>query len=247
MIEFILNEANQPFAISIGIMLGLALLEFVLALGGLGLMGILDNLVPEGWEVDMSADIDADVDLDVGVDADLDVELDGDFNTDASGSTTLLQAVLGFFGVGRVPLLVVLVAFLTSFGLAGYATQAAVYGVAGFYVPAVLASIPAAIVGSFLTRHLAILLGRVIPDVETDAVESASFIGRTAVVTLGEARAGAPAEAKLRDHKGQFHYLLIEPDQRDVVFREGDRVLLVSQQANLFKAIAVTSEALARD
>lgn len=247
MIEFLLNEANRPFAISIGIMLGLALLEFALALGGLGLMGMLDNLVPEGWEVDMSADVDADIDLDVGVDADLDAGIETEIDSDPSAGATVLQTVLGFFGVGRVPLLVVLVAFLTCFGLAGYATQAIAHGVTGFYVPAVLASIPAAIVGSFLTRHLAILLGRVIPDVETEAVESASFVGRTAVVTLGEAHAGAPAEAKLRDHNGQVHYLLIEPDQQDVVFRQGDQVLLVSRQENLFKAIAVTSDALARN
>ena len=63
---------------------------------------------------------------------------------------------------------------------------------------------------------------------------------------MGEARAGKPAQGKLKDHNGLSHYLLIEPDQADVVFRQGDQVLLVSQQGSIFKAIEVTSDALVR-
>jgi len=239
MIEFVLNAANRPFAVAIAVMLIIGMLEVVLAMGGLGMMGALDNLVPEDW------DIDTDMDVDAGVDMDMDADLDAD--ADVGGGASFLQTVLGFFGVGRVPLLVVIVAFLTSFGLAGFATQTIVYGASGFYLPALLASIPAFIGGSFVTRLLAMGLGRLVPDVETEAVDSATFIGRTAVLTLGEARTGKPAQAKLREHNGQMHYLLVEPDQADTVFREGDQVLLVSQQGSIFKAIEVPSEALARD
>jgi hypothetical protein len=176
---------------------------------------------------------------------DMDADLDAD--ADVGGGASFLQMVLGFFGVGRVPLLVVIVAFLTSFGLAGYGTQMIVHGASGYYLPAFLASIPAFVGGSFVTRYLAIGLGRIVPDVETEAVDSMTFVGRTAVLTLGEARTGKPAQAKLRDHNGQIHYLLVEPDQADMVFREGDQVLLVSQQGSIFKAIEVPSDALARD
>ena len=249
MIEFILSEANRPFAIAITAMLILGFLELLLAMGGFGMMGVLDNLVPDDWDLDADLDVDAGVDMDLDANLDMDVDMDADLDADADvggGAGSFLQMVLGFFGIGRVPLLVVIVAFLTSFGLAGYATQMVVHGVSGYYLPALLASIPAFLGGSFVTRYLAIGLGRLIPDIETEAVETKTFIGRTAVLIMGEARAGKPAQAKLRDHNGQAHYLLIEPDQADMVFREGDQVLLVSQQGSIFKAIDVTSDALVR-
>lgn len=246
MIEFILGEANRPFAISIAAMLILGFLELLLAMGGFGMMGALDNLVPDDWDLDADLDVDAGVDMDMDADIDLDADMDAHVDT-GGGAGAFLQMVLGFFGVGRVPLLVVIVAFLTSFGLAGYATQMVVHGVSGYFLPALLASIPAFFGGSFATRYLAIGIGRLVPDIETEAVDSKTFIGRTAVLTLGEARAGNPAQGKLRDHNGQAHYLLIEPDQEDVTFREGDQVLLVSQQGSIFKAIEVTSDALVRE
>ena len=245
MIEFILTEANRPFAIAIAAMLMLGFLELLLTMGGLGMMGFLDSLVPGDLDIDADIDVDAGIDMDVDADVDMDVDLDADAGV--GGGASFLQAVLGFFGVGRVPLLVVIVAFLTSFGLSGYATQLVVHGVSGYYLPALLASLPAFIGGSLVTRYLAIGLGRLVPDVETEAVASKTFIGRTATLTAGEARAGKPAQAKLRDHNGQAHYLLIEPDQADMVFREGDQVLLVSQQGSVFKAIEVPSDALVRE
>jgi hypothetical protein len=242
MIEFLLTEANRPFAISIAVMLILGFLELMLALGGFGMMGALDNLVPEDWDIDAGVDMDMDADLDMDMDADIDASVDS-----GGGAGEFLQMVLGFFGVGRVPLLVVIVAFLTSFGLMGYVVQSVVHGVSGVYLPALLASIPAFFGGSFVTRYLAIGLGRLVPDIETEAVDSKTFVGRTAVLTMGEASPGKPAQGKLRDHNGQAHYLLIEPDQEDTVFREGDQVLLVSQQGSVFKAIEVTSDALVRE
>lgn len=148
MIEFLLSEANRPFAISIGVMLVFGILELMLALGGFGMMGVLDNLVPDDWDLDAGVDMDMDADLDI--DADMDVSIDS-----GGGAGEFLQMVLGFFGVGRVPLLVVIVAFLTSFGLMGYVIQSVVHGVSGLYLPALLASIPAFFGGSFVTCYMA--------------------------------------------------------------------------------------------
>lgn len=242
MLDFILAEANRAFAITIAAMLGITVLEIVLATGGLGMMGALDNLVPDDFDIDFG-DVDAGIDLD----ADVDMDVDMDAAPDAGGGASFLHAVLGFFGIGRVPLLVVIVSFLGSFGITGYLTQGVVHGITGFYLPGLVASIPAFFGGSFVTRHLALLVGRLVPDVETEAVDSGTFIGRTAVVTLGEAAPGKPAQGKLRDHNGQIHYLMVEPDQEDKTYREGDEVLLVSKEGSVFKAIDVPSDALSRD
>ena len=242
MLDFILAEANRPFAITIGAMLSITVLEIFLAMGGLGMMGALDNLVPDDFDIDVG-----DVDTGIDLDADVDMDVDMDAAPDAGGGASFLHMVLGFFGIGRVPLLVVIVSFLGSFGLAGYVTQGVVHGITGMYLPGLLASIPAFFGGSFVTRRLAFLVGRLVPDVETEAVDSGTFIGRTAVITLGEAAPGKPAQGKLQDHNGQTHYLMIEPDEADKTYREGDQVLLVSRQGSIFNAIDVTSDALSRD
>lgn len=247
MFEFILIEANRPFTIAIAVMLGIGMLELLLALGGLGLSGLLDNLVPDDWQVDFDAgeglEIGDGPDIGDGVEAG--DGLDGSEVGDAGGSA--LAMVLSFFGIGRAPLLVVIVAFLTCFGLAGLVIQAVVAKVLGFYLAPALASIPAVIGGALVSRRVAILLGRLIPDVETSAVESGSFIGRTAVLTLGDAKPGRPAQARLRDRNGQRHYVMVEPDQADTTFREGERVLLVGRNGGVFQAISVPSRALTPD
>lgn len=238
MLDFILAEPNRVFAFATGAVLVIATLEVILAMGGLGMMGALDNLVPDDFDIDVG-DVDAGIDLDA--DADLDVDVD------AGGGANFLHMLLGFFGVGRVPLLVVIVSFLGSFGMAGYLVQWLMHGVTGLYLPGLIAMVPAFIGGSFATRHLALAVGRLVPDVETEAVDSGSFVGRTAVITLGEARAGHPAQGKLRDHNGQTHYLMVEPDEEDKTYRQGDEVLLVSKEGSVFKAIDVPSDALSRD
>lgn len=241
MFEFILTEATRPFTVSIAVMLGIGTLELLLALGGFGLSGLLDNLVPDDWQIDF----DAGEGLEIGDGVDAGDGFDGGEAGDAGGGA--LATVLSFFGIGRAPLLVVIVAFLTCFGLAGFAVQATVGKLLGFYLAPALASIPAVIGGAVVSRRVAILLGRLIPDVETSAVESGSFIGRTAVLTLGRASPGRPAQARLRDRNGQRHYVMVEPDQADKTFREGERILLVGRDGGVFKAITVPSKALTPD
>lgn len=208
--DLILAAATRPFAVAIGVMLLLALLEVVFMLFGQGLSEALDALLPD---------------------------IDG---TEASG----FNAVLSFFGFGSVPVLVVLIAFLTLFGLAGFIVQAIVFGLAGSYLPAAIASIPALIVALPGTRRFAEVLGRMIPNVETTAISSETFVGRTAVVTLGEARMDKPTEARLRDAHGQVHYLLVEPDPPATVLSQGDVVLLVGRRNHIFLAIPAPSDAL---
>jgi hypothetical protein len=82
------------------------------------------------------------------------------------------------------------------------------------------------------------------PKDETEAVAETSFIGRIAVITLGNASPGNPAEAKLRDKFGQTHYVMVEPDESDERFENGTQVVLVNQQGAIFKAIRNKSDAL---
>jgi hypothetical protein len=224
-IDFLVAEQNLPFTAAIGVMLGLTLLEVLLLTVGGSMSGAFDNLAPEIPDLDIDVDLDSDA-------------------APTAGSGDGLGRVLGWFAIGKVPLLVVIVAFLTIFGLSGLILQNVWSGIAGSMLPASLASAPAFIVGLMTTRSLAFGLARLIPNSETSAVSSDSFVGRVAVLTLGTAASGKPAQAKLTDGHGQTHYLLVEPDQAEMVFQQGDRVLLVGRVAGVFKGIPNQSDVL---
>jgi hypothetical protein len=210
----LLAEATRPFAIAIGVVMALALLEAIFLFAGHALSGLVDSVLPD--------------------------DIDGA----AGAETSALGAALSFFGVGKVPVLVVLIVLLTLFGLAGFILQAFVHGATGSYLPALVAVVPAALAGGYATRRVAIAIGKVMPNLETSAVSRDSFIGRSAVVTLGDIAVGSPGQAKLRDQHGQVHYLLIEPDQPGDTLNTGQTVLIVGQRRHIFLAIPAPSQAL---
>lgn len=224
--QLVTATQNAPFVIALGVMLGLAALEVLILLLGGSLFGFVDDLLPDSLDGDLDAAVEGDIPL-----------------PDHSGGGFLAQ-VLGWFAVGRVPFLVVIIALLTSFGLLGLALQTVLKQVTGFMLPASLAAIPAFVGASFSTRWLALRIARIIPNAETSAVSRDSFIGRVAMITLGSARTGEPAQAKLTDMHGQTHYVMVEPDRTSDVLTEGERILLVGRGDAVFKAIRAESEAL---
>ena len=70
-------------------------------------------------------------------------------------------------------------------------------------------------------------LGKIIPRDETTAVSDASLVGRVGTIVIGTARAGKPAEARVRDEHGASHYVMVEPEEPDQAFEAGASVLLV--------------------
>jgi hypothetical protein len=59
-----------------------------------------------------------------------------------------------------------------------------------------------------------------------------------AVITLGKATKGKPAQAKLKDKFGTTHYIMVEPDLEDDTFLQGDPVLIVRQAGAVYTGIA---------
>jgi hypothetical protein len=85
----------------------------------------------------------------------------------------MLGEVLGWFAIGQVPFLVVVTALLTSFGLLGLASQAALAKATGYALPASLAAIPAFAGASFTTCWLALRIAGIIPNAETSVAPRA--------------------------------------------------------------------------
>ena len=243
--EFIFAPQNLPFSVALAVMLAIALLEGVLTLLGMGFSGLLDSLLPDA-EVDFDLDVDLDVDLGTeipvgSIDPGLSVDPSG---AGEIGSASALSRLLGWLSVGRVPVLVLLVIFLTAFGLSGLVLQGFLHDITGFLLPAWLAWVPALVLALPTTRVLGRGIGRLIPKEETSAVSRDSFVGRIAVITLGVAEKGKPAQARLRDGNGALHYVMVEPDQAGEAFAAGSQVLLVSFGGVTFRAIANSSAAL---
>lgn len=217
MIDFLLHSANLPFAIALGVMIGIGLLEGISALLGAGLSSLLDSILP---------------------DFDFDADMEADADPGAIGSASALSRIFGWLHVGRVPVLVLFVFFLCGFGTGGLVIQSVASGVLGVFLPGWLASLPAAFAALSGVRLFGRLFIRWFPGDETQAVSEDSFVGRIAVVTLGTARVGGPAQAKLRDEHGQIHYAMIEPEDAGVEFPTGAEVLLVARKAHVFLAVA---------
>lgn len=231
--ELLTATQNYAFAIALGLMLAIALLEGTALMLGAGISEFLEAMLP---------DLDADIDLDVDLDTDVDLDVDA---PDASGS--VFTELLGWLHIGRLPLLIVLVIFLTTFGLVGLTMQSMVEGTVGFYLPGWIAVVPAMILSLPLVRLFGGGLAVIMPSDETEAVSEASFIGRIAVITLGAASIGSPAEAKLTDQYGHTHYVMVEPDTEAVRFEQGTAVLLTEQQGAVFRGIVSSNAALTAD
>ena len=225
MIAFLLADQNLPFAVSLTLMLLIALLEGVTTLFGMGLSSLIDSLMPE-----------MDVDLDVDVDADIDA-------ADLPPASSLTK-LLAWLRIGQVPALVLLVVFLTAFGLLGLGIQSVATRITGGFLPVLPAMLGAFVLAMPMVRFFGGLLARIMPKDETEAVSEKSFIGLVAVITTGTAKFGSPAQGRLCDRYGQSHYVMIEPDDAEDAFPQGAEVLLVSQQGATFKAIRNPSAAL---
>ena len=199
-------SANLPFLISLGLFFGLSLLQGISFFMGLSLDQSVDQ-----W-------VDA-------PDADLDLDLDG--LDSAASSSSFVWGALDWLNAGRIPLLFLVLLFLGSFGLAGYLLQLLVFKSFGFLGGAWLMVLLALPVSIPVSRYSSIFLGKILPKDETSAVSRNSFIGKSALIVLGVARPGSPAQAKLKDDFGQTHYIMVEPDSDERDFSAGDTVVVV--------------------
>lgn len=159
----------------------------------------------------------------------------GDFDLD------LDSGLFDWLGVGRVPLLVLLIAFLAAFGSVGLAGQQTALQWTGALLSPWIA-IPAALVVALpLTAGLSRILARIIPQDETTAFEIDDLVGRAGTITVGRAASGSPARTRVVDPHGQAHHVLVEPNDPAESFAEGDTVLLVRREGIGFRAILHSS------
>lgn len=180
--SFLVAWYNIPFLVALGCCLIFAALQ-----------------VFAGGDNDSDADVDADVDIDADVDVDVDVA-----GPDHAGSG-VVGAALSALGVGRVPLLLVLTAFLGLFGALGLFANSLISNVAGGYpevafAPMLLGGILLAL---FLTGRLSNLLARLAPNSST-AISAEQLVGRSGVV-VSPVVSATYGRVSVRDSFGTLH------------------------------------------
>lgn len=145
--------------------------------------------------------------------------------------------LLAWLGIGRIPLLMVIVVFLALFGLLGLAVQQAAAALAGAPLSGWVAGPAAAVAALPLTGLCARGLARIVPQDETTAVSLDTLVGKRGTITIGTARRGSPAQARVRDAFGQVHYVMVEPHDEAHPIAEGETVLLARRDGHVFIAL----------
>lgn len=197
-----------PFTVSLLVLVGLVLIEFVMLLIGTHFFGLVDDLLP-----------------------DLDYEVDGDLG---------FGKAMHFVGFGRVPSLMVLMSFLASFGLSGYAIQSIAHKLAGGLFPLLMAVPAAIVVGVLLTSRITAVLARIMPKEHTTAVSETTLIGREATVAYGTATFTRPATAEVADQHGRTHHIQLKAAAEGESFEEGRKVLIVRTEDGFFFATSTS-------
>jgi len=208
-LEFIINDANSIFSIALTVMLFISILEGITTVLGFGVSSFLETIFP-------------DIELEIG-------------SEDAPNG--VLSRLFSWLNYGKVPVLIILICFLTAFGLVGYSLQYFTYALVSSLIPQIIIAPIALIISLPFIKLFTSAVEKIMPKDETSALTHESFIGKIATITLGTANFGSPAEAKVKDKYGQTHYFMVEPQSEDFEFKQGEDVLLSKQNLNSFYAI----------
>lgn len=160
------------------------------------------------------------------------LDLDGEVGVEAEGS------MLDWLGLGgELPILIWLTSLLGCFTLAGIALQQISTALIGVPLSWGLAAGGAFIVGILLNTLSANILARVMPRFETTVISTDDLLRQRGTILEGTARRGFPARAKVVDHHGQAHFVMVEPHNDADAISSGEIALLVRRKGTLFFAV----------
>ena len=142
-----------------------------------------------------------------------------------------------WLNAGRVPLLILIMIMLGSFGAIGYMIEGVSHSFIG-WLPTFMAAIPAFIVTIPVTRPSACWYLKIVPRDETYVVEAGSLVGRTGVIVTGPLADNTIARVKVKDAHGNHHFPWVRTKDPNLKLDNGDHVLLVEHIGSDYLAIA---------
>ncbi len=205
---------NLPFAIALGMLFFIFMVELISFIAGANVFSFMDGIAP---------------DFDVGFDADVDF-----------GALGPVQAALSFLNLGKIPVVFSLLLFLFFFSCIGYNLQLILHEMGVERLPWWLASPIALIACVPIVRYGNAALAKILPKDETSVISGREHIGRIAQITIGTATNDRPAEARVQDHLERTYYVQVVADVPGETFSQGQDVLIVGRRGYLYTAIANT-------
>lgn len=189
------------------------------------------QLIGLGGEGDSDADLDSDLDLDADADLDGDLDIDGDADLDhdldpGGGDFSNLLSALAFLGIGKAPLMVVLLLLFSSVGLFGWVFNSLVQNSFGYYPGLAIALIlPLSLVlGGLFSSRTARFIGRALPPISTTASHAAALVGRRGTV-ISPAVDQKYGLVRLRDSGGTLINIFATTDN-NAIQRDQEVILL---------------------
>ncbi|MGE0424619.1 MAG: OB-fold-containig protein [Reyranellaceae bacterium] len=223
MLDFLALPQVAPFSIAALVLIGLTVFEILTLLIGKPISAVLDHAIP----LDSTAG-------------------DGFGGKDAlEGKTGLFGSAFDWLNIGRVPVFVLLIIALAAFSISGLAVQIGFNGV-WRPMPTLLAVLVVLVPTAYFTRWSSRLVARIVPRDETYAQTGNDFVGLVGTVTVGPARAGVVARARIVDRHGNAHFPRIEPADPAVVIPAGASVLVIDVRKSVL-AVALADPALVAD
>jgi len=235
LISFFLLATNLPFAISIALMCGIFSLEVVSMLVGLSISDTIDNALGFDSEIDIDLNVDVDVDVDFNVDADIEIIDSPGYDGFPDLEHGWLSTIFSWLHLGKVPTLILLSAFLLSFGLIGFVGQSIVASIFGAPLSALLAGPLAFLAALPITSYFGKKFSKILPKIETSAVRIDSLVGKVGRITIGTATFDRAAECKVLDQHGTLHYVRVTPLEEGKSFASGTEVMLTEKEGGVFR------------
>ena len=230
---FLIAWYNLPFTL----MLGLGVL-----LAGLQVLGLSHDGDTEA-DGDVDADADADVDTDIelhhdldpdvdhDIDHDMNHDLDHDVDHDLSRDSFSSFSWLAFIGIGKAPLMVVILIALMTTGLLGWFVNGLAVGIFGSFSGLLLLGtfLVSLVAGGLITSRVTRFIGRALPPVSTTATRAQALVGRpgTVISPFVDARYGM---VHLRDDGSTLISLFAITEDEQPIAR-GESVILLSYDA----------------
>lgn len=174
---------------------------------------------------------------------DIEIDLDSDAaeGLEANG---FLDGFLSILGIGRVPFLIWLSSLLLVFSVIGVLGQWFIGSVIGSPLSAGIAGLVAGLAALPINGWAVRPIEKIIPKDETSAVGLESLVRCDAIIQTGTSRAGSPARAEVKDAFGHPHFVMVEPHDPHAELTEGETVLLVRREGQLFFAMQYESPLL---
>ena len=197
-------------------------LPFAIALGLLALVALV-QVTGVGDAIDGGGDFDAGDGLEAG---------------------GFAEALTSLLGLGRVPLMIWLASLLLTFGGVGLIGQSVIADLLGAPLSAGWAALLAGAAALPLNSLAMRPIGAIMPKDATTAIGLDGLVRRDAEIQIGTARAGSPARAKVIDHHGQAHFVMVEPHDAATELQAGETVLLVRREGQTFYGVHYESPLL---